>query len=316
MGAKRFIRRLPERGIRESAHILYEWTARQMLTDGFADETVYDRDWDVLVILDACRVDLFAEVCDEYHWLPAGERVENTAVDSVAGSSKEWMERTFGPADAETLENTAYITGNPFSDQALDADDFGLLDEVWRYAWNDETGSIRPEPLVDRAIQVGRAEDYDRMIVHMMQPHAPFLENDEIHAGFRPDDWGAPDAVRDPDQQGLDVWHRIRRGDLQRDRVWEAYRENLEIALESVSRLQRNIDGRLVLTADHGNALGEYGVWGHPDVPVAGIRRVPWVSLSATDRNTSHPTLQPPVTDEANATDDDIEQRLAALGYR
>ncbi len=313
MGLKRFLRRLPERGLRESAHILYEWTARQTLTDGFSDETVYDREWDVLVILDACRVDLFAEVADEYEWLPDGETVDQTAVDSVAGSSSEWMERTFGAADADTLANTAYITGNPFSSQQLDGEDFALLDETWRYAWDDDAGSIRPEPLVDRAIQVGREDDHDRLIVHLMQPHAPFLGHNEIHAGFRPDYWGSPDAVRDEDQQGLDVWHRIRRGELERETVWRAYRENLRIALESVARLRRNIDGRLVLTADHGNALGEYGVWGHPDVPVEGIRSVPWVSVEATDRQTSEPTIKPP-TDEAS--DDDIEARLAALGYR
>jgi len=305
MGLKRFLRRLPERGLRESAHILYEWTARQTLTDGFSDETVYDREWDVLVILDACRVDLFAEVADEYEWLPDGETVERTAVDSVAGSSSEWMERTFGAADAETLANTAYITGNPFSAQQLDGEDFGLVDETWRYAWDDDAGSIRPEPLVDRAIQVGREDDHDRLIVHLMQPHAPFLGHPEIHAGFDTDRWG--------DAAETDVWHRIRRGDLERETVWRAYCANLRIALESVARLRRNIDGQLVLTADHGNALGEFGVWGHPDVPVAGIREVPWVAVDATDRRTSEPTIKPP-TDEAS--DGDIEARLAALGYR
>jgi len=313
MGVKRFLRRLPDRGPSESARVAYEWAARKTLTGGFADETVFGRDWDVLVILDACRVDLFAEVAGEYGWLPNGETVEQTAVDSVAGSSSEWMARTFGATDDETLANTAYITGNPFSDQQLTTDDVALLDETWRYAWDDDAGSIRPEPLVDRAIQVGREDGHDRIIVHLMQPHVPFLGDDEIHAGFRPDDWGSPDAVRDEAQQGIDVWHRIRRGELDRDRVWNAYRENLRIALESVDRLRRNIDGRLVLTADHGNALDEYGVWGHPDVPVAGIRRVPWVPLAATDHQTAEPTLEPPTTE---ASDQDIEQRLAALGYR
>lgn len=312
MGVKRFIRRLPERGIRESAHILYEWSVRKTLTDGFADETIYNRGWDVLVILDACRVDLFTEVADEYEWLPSGDRVDETAIDSVAGSSKEWMERTFGDADPADLENTAYITGNPFSAHTLDEDNFGLLDEVWKYAWDSDTGSIQPGPLVDRAVQVGRDGDYDRIIVHMMQPHAPFLENPEIHAGFRPDDWGSPEAVRDPDQQGLDVWHRIRRGDLERDRVWKAYRENLRVALKLVAKLRRNTDGQLVLTADHGNALGEYGVWGHPDIPVNGIRRVPWVSVEAEDTG----EYEPEIEQTSEQSEISIEDRLTALGYK
>jgi hypothetical protein len=312
MGLKRFICRLPDRGLKESAHTLHEWVARKTLTDGFSDETVYDREWDVLVILDACRVDLFAEIADEYEWLPTAKYINQTAIDSVAGSSKEWMERTFGRTDPAELEATAYITGNPFSSQVLDAADFGLLDEVWRYAWDDDVGSIRPCPLVDRAVQAGRDGDYDRIIVHMMQPHAPFLGNDEIHAGFRPDDWGSPEAVRDPDQQGLDVWHRIRRGNLERDSVWNAYQRNLQIALESVEKLRQNMDGQLVLTADHGNALGEHGVWGHPDVPVKGIREVPWVAVDATDTGEYEPKVEP-TTDQSEIS---IEDRLTALGYK
>lgn len=304
MGTERFLRRLPERGLRESVYIFYEWAAQKTLTAGFADETVYDREWDVLVILDACRVDLFAEVAAEYEWLPASETVERTAADSVAGSSKEWMERTFGATDADTLESTAYITGNPFSSQMLDSEDFGLLDETWRYAWDDDAGSIHPEPLIDRTIQVGREENYNRVIVHLMQPHAPFLEHPEIHAGFDTDQWG--------DAAETDVWHRIRRGDLEYERVWQAYAGNLCIALESVNTLRQNIDGQLVLTADHGNALGEYGIWGHPDIPVAGIREVPWVVVEATDMD----KYEPEIEQTSNQSEISTEDRLMALGYK
>lgn len=314
MGVKRFVRRLPERGLRESAYIFYEWIAQKTITGKFANETVYDREWDVLVLCDACRVDLFSEVADEYSWLPSGKQIEQTAIDSVAGSSKEWMDRTFGSRDKEKLQSTAYVTGNPFSDHVLDERDFGLLDEVWRYAWDNNVGSIRPEPIVDRTIQIGRNEDYDRIIVHLMQPHVPFLDHPEIHAGFRPDAWGSPESALDSTYQGVNVWWRIRNGDLDHDQVWMAYKQNLRIALNSIEKLRQNIEGQMIISADHGNAIGERGVWGHPDIPVSNIRKVPWVEVKATDTEAYQPNIN--IEIEEDQEEISIEDRLSALGYK
>ncbi|MGM0389103.1 MAG: hypothetical protein ACQEP0_11440, partial [Natrinema limicola] len=201
MGISRFIRNLPDRGVRRSLEVVYEWVGRHVWMGEFADRTVFEREWDVLVLLDACRVDLMAEVATEYDWLPSPADVEAGAIDSVAGSSEEWMRRTFTPAHAATLERTAYVTGNPFSAAVLgDEQPLGLLDEVWRYAWDDDAGTIRPEPITDRAIRVCRSGEFDRVIVHYMQPHVPFLERPDLHAGYRPAHWGSPGSVVDPDE--------------------------------------------------------------------------------------------------------------------
>lgn len=317
MGIKRFVRRLPERGVWRSLEIVYEWTGRMVWMGDFADETVFEREWDVLVLLDACRVDLMAEVAAEYEWLPAPEDVDARAIDSVAGSSKEWMRRTFTPEYGDELANTAYVTGNPFSAEVLGTDHpLGLLDEVWRYAWNDELGSIRPEPITDRAIRVCRDSDFDRVIVHYMQPHVPFIEYPNLHAGYRPEHWGSPDSVVDSNETGLDVWGQVRRGELDRNEVWQAYADNLRIGLESVALLRRNVDGTLVLSSDHGNAMGELGIWGHPDTPVSSIRQVPWIELEARDTGTREPTLEPKLIDEdEREVNADVQDRLASLGY-
>ncbi|MFD1562999.1 hydrolase [Haloarchaeobius amylolyticus] len=317
MGVERFVRKLPERGVRRSLEIGYEWMGRQLWMGDFADETVLEREWDVLVLLDACRVDLMAEVATEYDWLPSPAEIEAGAIDSVAGSSKEWMRRTFTPAHAATLEQTAYVTGNPFSAAVLgDNHPLGLVDEVWRYAWDDDAGSIRPEPITDRAIGVCRDGDFDRVIVHYMQPHVPFLDRPDLHAGYRPDDWGSPDSVVDPDETGVDVWGRVRRGELNRDEVWAAYADNLRVGLDAVATLRRNVDGTLVVSADHGNAMGELGIWGHPDRPVSSVRRVPWIELEAHDEGTRESVLDPDETDtDDRAVDADVQDRLASLGY-
>jgi hypothetical protein len=256
------------------------------------------------VILDACRVDLLSEVSREYEWLPDEANIENTAIDSVAGSSKEWMERTFGNTENSLLKDTAYITGNPFSEQTLSNNDFGLLDEVWRDRWDDKLGTIPPEPLIDRAIQVSRIDGYDRVIVHLMQPHAPFINSPSIHSGYDPQRWGNAEVSN--------VWDCIRRGEIEKDAVWKAYRENLRIALDSVDKLINNVDGNIVITADHGNAIGDLGIWGHPDIPVDSIRRVPWVSIKA--ENIENKEIN--INTESDQADVNIDDRLSALGYK
>ncbi len=300
--------------------IVYEWLGRQLWMGDFADETVFDREWDVLVLLDACRVDLMADVAPEYEWLPSSEAVEAGAIDSVAGSSKEWMRRTFDPerTDPAELSRTAYVTGNPFSAEVLGDDHpLGLLDEVWRYAWDDDLGSIRPEPITDRTIDARRSGEFDRVVVHCMQPHVPFLDRPDLHAGYRPEEWGSPDSVVDADETGLNVWGRVRDGDLERDEVWAAYADNLRLGLDAVDALRHNVDGTLVVSSDHGNALGELGIWGHPDKPVSSVRRVPWIELEARDEGTRESTLEPDAIDEdGRPIDVDVQDRLASLGYR
>ena len=51
---------------------------------------IYERDWNALMILDACRVDLMRDVSDEYPFFD-GMKV----VKSVGSMFQEWMAKTF-----------------------------------------------------------------------------------------------------------------------------------------------------------------------------------------------------------------------------
>ncbi|PSQ93930.1 MAG: hypothetical protein BRD53_07610, partial [Bacteroidetes bacterium SW_7_64_58] len=127
---------------------------------------VYDREWDVLVVLDACRLDLLEQVEKEYSF------VENTdSIFSVGSASLEWMEKTFREEYRSEVAGTAYVTGNVKSNLAFEGEELYLLDEVWKYSWDEEIGTIRPRPITDRAIRTWRDEHPERMIVHYMQPH-------------------------------------------------------------------------------------------------------------------------------------------------
>lgn len=328
---------------------------------------IWEREWDVCCVLDGCRYDLMCEVSAAGHEsVPAPPGVD--AIWSVGSQSAEWMDGTFEPTYRDEMARTAYVTGNPFSAQScehlpqvsddvlpLSASDFGVLYESWRDEWvDDELSTIPPEPLTDAAIAIWRRREklgIDRVIVHYMQPHAPFRSRPEWFFGSADTDhWGqlgrdsaadepadadlesltdaereALEAFADADDDGTasDPWLQVRDDDLSASAVWAAYRDNLEWVLDDVSRLLENCEGQIALTSDHGNGLGEYGVWSHPPgTPVPTLRRVPWVSRDGCDRE----TVDPPLPNGIDRTDADgarttetaetVESRLGALGYR
>jgi hypothetical protein len=259
---------------------------------------VYDRDWDLLIIVDACRLDLMREVAPGYDYID-----HIAPFRSLDSMTLLWMQKNFVPAYADEMAETAYVCGNPFSAEALDPDDFLALDEVWEYVWEDP-GTVPPRAITDRTITAAREHDPDRLIVHYMQPHCPFLSRPGLTQGKRLDKFG--------NQEWDDVWQKLRAGRLSREEVWAGYRENLELALDDIGLLLENVDAEhAVITSDHGNALGEWFVYGHPPtMPMDCLRVVPWVETTAVDRGTHVPETVAQTSEET-----DREEQLAALGY-
>lgn len=257
-------------------------------------QTPYARDWDVLVLLDACRPDALAEVSDEYDFLP--ETIPTA--HSPGSQSAEWMRETFTDDYRNEVRRTTYVTANPHS-RRLDASRFETLDEVWTYGWDSDIGTVPPEIVTDRAISAGRS-GADPLIVHYMQPHAPFrgLDVASEHANLQ------DSPVK-----------RMQRGEIAGDEVWDAYVDTLRWVLDSVEVLLKNLQAeKLVLSADHGEGFGEWWCYGHPEgVPLPPVKTVPWVEVEATDERTHEPTHTP---EKTSIDEDDIEKRLENLGYK
>ena len=264
---------------------------------------VYDRRWDVLVVLDACRADVLGAVADDVEFLGPIETVR-----SVGSSSSEWLENTF-PGREETAR-TAMVTGNTWTDRYLDADAFAALDEVWKYAWDDELGTVPAAAITDRAIATARELDPDRLVVHYMQPHHPFVPDPIAGDGGM--------ARTGAHSSGSNPWILLRRGEIPVGRVREAYEANLRYVLSEVATLVENVGGRIAITADHGNLFGEWGLYGHPmSTPVSALLDVPWAEAVGEGRRTHTPTVEPPeplpVSRVYGAESD--HERLEALGY-
>ena len=257
---------------------------------------IYDHDWDVLVILDACRYDMYREVVGR------GE-----SVLSPASTSSEWMDETFDNQFAEEVSNTAYISANPFS-RRLDESRFGLVDHVWRDHWDDDLGTIPANPVTDHGIAAARSGKFDRVILHYMQPHFPFIGSEQFgrlgRAGFGMEG-----------EESENVWDMVQDGKVDPMEVIEAYYDNLRYVYEYVETLLENVDGRVVISADHANALGEWSLWGHRAyVPFRAVREVPWDVHDCEDERTYEPDIS--LADLRDGSGDaEVTERLKSLGY-
>lgn len=267
---------------------------------------VVDEDWDTLVILDGCRYDLFAEVNDLDGDL--------SSVRSRGSSSVGFLTENFGSGYFHDL---VYVSANPYT-YKLDADHFHRIVDLLQTEWDRQAETVMPENVVERTLEIHAEHPHKRLIVHFMQPHYPFIGErgaDIDHRGYKNkhDDQGYNESK-------YTVWGRLQYnlGDLSEDVVWAAYRENLEIVLKHVETLIEKLEGKTVITADHGNLIGErlYPVpvkgYGHPGgIRIEELVRVPWLELNYESRRDI--VAEPPVGDPENAEAD--IKKLRALGY-
>lgn len=262
--------------------------------------SIYEKEWDVLIILDACRVDALQAIASEYDFLPDDIR----SFRSLGSASRTWMERNFTEKYQKEMRFTAYITSNPYSESHLREADFCLLDEVWKYGWDENKGTVPARNITDRAIATARQYNPDRLLVHYMQPHFPSI----------PDSLGSKINIETFGDNWNSVWDQLANKEIKKETVWNSYQENLRYVLADVEILLNNINAEQVaISADHGNAFGEWGYYGHPPhIPINVLRNVPWVTTTATDRHTYEPKLKKntEVFDQG-----DVESRLEDLGY-
>lgn len=273
---------------------------------------IYDTDWDICIILDSTRVDMLQEVYD-----PPRDATQGTAW-SRGSITTEWLSNTFRPAHEPAIAQTGFVSATPHStttfrnkewltnaervsvpypsNPIVNPSAFDGFYEVWR-SHATENGVVPPGTMLDATIEA--YDRHERVAAHWLQPHEPFI---------------SPDAdILGGDATEKNVWDGLNAGELDPEDVWQSYMANLEYALQYVNKLLQRVDATVLLTSDHGNAFGEWGIYGHPFAwPQPEVRKVPWYTIDAT------PTVEPPETHilESNGDSTDRDEQLRALGYR
>jgi hypothetical protein len=283
------------RGVKRSMWPVYRKVIEQGRRFQPAGDNIYDDEWDLLIVVDACRLDLMQEVAPKYSY--AQHVASRWSLDSTTAL---WMQRTFKTQDTS---ETTYICSNPFSEECLDAERFADLQEVWKNVWS-EPGTVPPRPVTDTTIESMRNRRTSRTIAHYLQPHCPFITRPELSAGKDRDRFG--------NQGHRDVWELYGDGELEFEDLWDGYRSNLELVLNEIDLLLNSVTAeKVVITSDHGNALGKLGIYGHPPrMPHRSLREVPWIETTAHDSGDHTPETEFDGSEDVNR-----EEQLQALGY-
>lgn len=275
-------------------------------------EAVIDRDWDNLLILDACRYDSFADASNL-----SGETTRRTG---VAATTDEFVRLNF---DQETHHDTVYVTGNPRVNLNTEPDRFHDVINVWEDGWDESAQTVLPETMTEAALTAAEMYSDKRLVVHYVQPHAPFVGPTaaEIPSHSTQSDHRKLARGKSADDDTENVWDLLQRGVVSRDIVIRAYEENISLVLDEVSKLTRQLQGKTAVTADHGTLLGERvpplfsRMYGHPvGVYPTPLVELPWHVVETGSRQNI--TSEQPTENRTNDLEDGVvESRLKDLGY-
>lgn len=229
-------------------------------------------DWDWLLLLDAARGDVTREVDRSFKCVDAGTR-----------ETAEWL-RTYFPGDYDL----SFVSAAPTINH-LDWVDYDETDHFAYTEFRPDIGSpvghhSTPEAVADRVRKIvmrdtdrhlaamGYAADAPpaRGIARFMQPHVPYREPLPLddYDGNRVD--ALPTAMED--------------GVVTHDMWYWRYVDNLEYALPTVLELAGWLADNgytAVVTADHGECLGECGQFFHSADydPHDHLTTVPWLEV-------------------------------------
>jgi hypothetical protein len=283
------------------------------------DQRFLESEWDYCLVLDSCRYDVFSDVYDEYlegrleKRRSIGSSTPEWAYRTLTG------DLDIAYFSGNPFINSLGIPLNELKWGAscdyewTATDHLAEVIDVWKHGWDDDLGTVPPENLAaslrDNQDAVERT---DRTVLHYMQPHAPYLSRGkgrklkQIQKGIRSqedaeevasDDGGALSALSDSIRpkvedtlegselaQKAGLWLELDPTDVVKNGTRGAalalYEENLRIALEEIAELVPELDGKVVVTADHGEAFGEEGVWEHHiETHIPPLMEVPWLEL-------------------------------------
>jgi hypothetical protein len=186
---------------------------------------------------------------------------------------------------------------------------------VWQTDWDDDLRTVLPETMTDCVLAAHEEYPDKRILAHYVQPHIPFIGETGRDI---PHEVVFVDEVIEQGTDEPNIWETIEQGRLDRDRAWEAYVENLDIALPAIDRPLDGVDRLSVMTADHGNVSGEHSLYGHPPRRhVPELIAVPWLEhLSGSRREVTAGEVRSQSAHYAEATAGTaVKERLADLGY-
>jgi len=238
-------------------------------------------DWDILIIVDGCRYDVFKE---EYTKVLGNNNGTLEMVLSRHIGTESWVCGNFsGRNCGDIIYLTPVVKFKEWLSTWQNKHTFLHVEEVWKKKWNADYGTLLPEDMTDTAFEFLDKYPSKKFIVHYIQPHWPYIYNGgrrglawELH----PD--GKVIKKKASLKRVLSIWAEeimpqeiiwrignifglIPKYDIGylwcmggRDKIMEGYREDLKRALYSIKKIiDKYPNKKIVITADHGEEFGD-----------------------------------------------------------
>ncbi|MCQ4334955.1 hypothetical protein KM295_16000 [Natronomonas sp. F2-12] len=276
-----------EVGYRARKRVIQQLTSRRR-SDQFT--RLQSADWDILIILDACRTDILQQA--------AGWPVDSAI--SPASCTPQWLQAV---SSDSLFEGTHIISGNPQYEKVDANISYETLEPFWKNHWDSTLQTVPPEPILDRVDDIVEESSHS-IVAHLQQPHWPYIAKLGNEWMLAYDDLG-PWTLDSEEITSVQV--AMQRGVIDIAKAKQAYDASIRSVWHTLTEYLPdwiNSEYRVIVTADHGEMFGllrEFGFYEHPcSCHLAPLINVPWIELTPR---------------EETQTADKVEDRLRALGY-
>lgn len=216
--------------------------------------------WDYAIVLDSCRYDSFARINN----IPGSLQKKQ----SLGSATMEWVKK----AITKDYKDTIVITANPFLSKLklkeITGEKNRFLKNIpaWDIGYNMELGVTPPWTMLEICKKrINKYKNY-KILFWFNQPHGPYLTYAEEKKKY----------IRRFDAG----WTIVSNGEIPMDEFKRAYEKNLKIVLKYVSELIELLDGKIIITADHGECFGEFGIISHPQrIHIPPLIEVPYFEV-------------------------------------
>lgn len=225
----------------------------------------------LLIVLDDARYDAFSMLYRRYL------RGHLTRAHVPPPNTYGWLPRAFSVPEFESIrifyaglsiESHDIMIGR-FVPKNRNVEVFGIRPRLFK-----DLGTVHPSEVNDVVFRIGLS---GRDIVWYAQPHFPWITDPELSRALIREallhDFVPPDIVAD----------KLRRLKIDRKRVVNAYYGNLALVLTYVGKLLNYVRSGgvkydvIAVTSDHGELLGEYGLYLHQEYNLPQLVVVPWL---------------------------------------
>lgn len=319
---------------------------------------IMEQQWDYLIILDACRYDYMEQAWQDYLTGKFSKKI------SMGSSTLEWRDKTFKEKYEDVIYVSAnpYINSVAAVRGFSAKEHFYKVYDVWHHHWDSKTNAVPPDAVTRTAIDAINQNPDKRAIVHYVQPHEPYIgKNAPVLEYHRPQPiqerlinketqhqrkitvkervlriisdfcyrtgitgrfslWRVRQFLKMPPMSHMDAVRR----NMGKEGLRAAYKDNLDNVLGYVVELVDAIAGKIVITADHGEMLGEKSLYSHwPGSKNKHLIEIPWLEIEKDSKIESRKQEtykadlpdQTPSKESEEDIQKEIEDKLRALGY-